>query len=68
VTPRFNARVRELFQTVGLDPTALRRYPHEFSGGQAQRIRHRAFALAESVARRRRRAGLGLDVSVQARA
>jgi len=33
-----NARVRELFQTVGLDPTALRRYPHEFSGGQRQRI------------------------------
>ena len=31
-------RVRELFETVGLDPTALRRYPHEFSGGQRQRI------------------------------
>jgi oligopeptide/dipeptide ABC transporter ATP-binding protein len=33
-----NARVRELFSTVGLDPSALRRYPHEFSGGQRQRI------------------------------
>jgi peptide/nickel transport system ATP-binding protein len=33
-----NARVRNLFETVGLDPSALRRYPHEFSGGQRQRI------------------------------
>jgi oligopeptide/dipeptide ABC transporter ATP-binding protein len=33
-----SARVRDLFKTVGLDPTALRRYPHEFSGGQRQRI------------------------------
>jgi peptide/nickel transport system ATP-binding protein len=32
------ARVRELFGTVGLDPSSLRRYPHEFSGGQRQRI------------------------------
>lgn len=31
-------RVRELFVTVGLDPSSLRRYPHEFSGGQRQRI------------------------------
>ena len=33
-----NKRVRDLFETVGLDPAALRRYPHEFSGGQRQRI------------------------------
>jgi len=32
------AKVRDLFETVGLDPSALRRYPHEFSGGQRQRI------------------------------
>jgi oligopeptide/dipeptide ABC transporter ATP-binding protein len=31
-------RVRQLFVTVGLDPSYLRRYPHEFSGGQRQRI------------------------------
>jgi oligopeptide/dipeptide ABC transporter ATP-binding protein len=31
-------RVRDLFVTVGLDPSSLRRYPHEFSGGQRQRI------------------------------
>lgn len=33
-----NARVRDLFVTVGLDPSSLNRYPHEFSGGQRQRI------------------------------
>jgi oligopeptide/dipeptide ABC transporter ATP-binding protein len=32
------ARVAEMLQLVGLDPGAARRYPHEFSGGQAQRI------------------------------
>ncbi len=31
-------RVTELMGTVGLDPTQMKRYPHEFSGGQRQRI------------------------------
>jgi peptide/nickel transport system ATP-binding protein len=31
-------RVRELFRTVGLDPSMVDRVPHEFSGGQRQRI------------------------------
>ena len=31
-------RVAELLAKVGLDPTYLKRYPHEFSGGQRQRI------------------------------
>jgi oligopeptide transport system ATP-binding protein len=32
------ARVRDLMETVGLSPRFIRRYPHEFSGGQQQRI------------------------------
>ena len=31
-------RVATLLTEVGLDPSAARRYPHEFSGGQRQRI------------------------------
>ncbi len=39
-------RLHELLSEVGLDPSALRRYPHEFSGGQRQRINiARAIAL-----------------------
>src|SRR5262249_50596222 len=30
------ARVTELFELVGLDPSQLARYPHQFSGGQRQ--------------------------------
>ncbi|MDX2222197.1 MAG: ATP-binding cassette domain-containing protein [Rhodospirillaceae bacterium] len=32
------ARVREMMEQVGLLPTMINRYPHEFSGGQCQRI------------------------------
>ena len=31
-------RVREILSTVGLMPEMINRYPHEFSGGQCQRI------------------------------
>jgi peptide/nickel transport system ATP-binding protein len=39
-TPRGQAlaRAAELLRLVGLDPSASRRFPHEFSGGQRQRI------------------------------
>jgi oligopeptide/dipeptide ABC transporter ATP-binding protein len=33
-----DARVRQLLEMVGLDPSHVRRFPHEFSGGQRQRI------------------------------
>ncbi len=34
----FDERVAELFHLVGLDPSMMDRVPHEFSGGQRQRL------------------------------
>jgi len=31
-------KVRAMLEKVGMDPTQINRYPHEFSGGQCQRI------------------------------
>lgn len=34
----FNDRIENLFRLVGLDPSMMTRVPHEFSGGQRQRL------------------------------
>ncbi|MBN1161850.1 MAG: ABC transporter ATP-binding protein [Dehalococcoidales bacterium] len=37
-TKGYDDRVEELFKLVGLDPSMMTRVPHEFSGGQRQRL------------------------------